>query len=202
MKNKRSEFTKGMESKLEDMATALVAVQDKFEELEDVKANGAEALTVLQAKKAELKEEMILSTDLGTAKYLMQQLEETEKDMELQSAINNGQAVKLTGELAEAFNTFFNAHASAKTVFIVLDKEYVETMSIRTLEEDTATLDSLASNLNGAFATAKALLLDAGLADSSTVRYNNTVHLGQMALLSKGGAMKREMKKVQRELSI
>lgn len=201
MENKRKEFTAGMESKIQEMGTALVAVQDKFDELEDVKAKGAEALAGLQSKKAQLKEEMQLATDLGEAKLLMQQIEELEKDIELQSAINNGQAVKITGEMAELFNTLFTVHASAKTVFTALDKEYVETMSIRSVDEDTATMEGFASKLNFAFSTATALLYDAGLAKQGDVRYGST-HLGQIGAMSKGGALKREMAQVKRELGI
>lgn len=201
MENKRKEYTAGMENKVAEMITALVAVQGKFEELENVKGSGAEAAAELQAKKALLKEEMQLATDLSTAKYLMQQIEDFEKDIELQSAINNGQATKFVGELDELFKTFFAVHAGAKTIFNVLDKEYIETMSIRSLDEDTATMDGFASKINGCFSTAKALLIDAGLAQRNTVIFAQT-HLGQQGVLSKGGALKRSMAKVQRELSI
>jgi predicted nuclease with TOPRIM domain len=201
MENKRKEYTVGMESKIEEMATTLVAVQDKFEELEDVKASGAEAVAELQAKRASLKEEIQLATDLGTAKYLMQQIEELEQDVELQNAINNGKAVIVTGELEELFKAFYAVQASAKTIFNVLDKEYVQTMSIRTLEDDTATMDSFAHTLNGCFGTANALLLEAGLVESGA-KFYGSVHLGQMNLLSQGGALKREMKHLQRQLSI
>lgn len=201
--NKRAEFTKGMESKIEDMATALVAVQDKFEQMEDVAVSGAEALAELQIKIVELKAEMQLATDLGTAKYLMQQIEELEKDIQLQTAINAGIATKFRAEIEELFHAFFTAHASAKTVFSVLDKEYSETMSIRTAEEDTAKMQGYGMSINHAFSTAKALLLDVGLADSSTVQYGKArTHLGQMSLFPVGVSLSREMRLLQRQLNI
>ncbi|WKA60292.1 hypothetical protein QWY16_09365 [Planococcus shenhongbingii] len=201
MENKRVEFSKGMDSKVKEMAGALVAVQEMFEVLKDVKASGSEAVFQLQAKKDQLKEEMQLATDIGSAKYIMQEVEQTEKDIELQIAVNNGQATKIVMDLKDAFTTFFNAHAKAKTVFNALDQEYVQTMSIRSLQDDTTKLNSLASNINGAFGLAKSLLLDVGLAENSTVRYGNT-HLGQSNLISKGIGMKREMAYLRKQLSI
>jgi hypothetical protein len=205
MSNKRAEFTKGMESKIVEMETALVALQGKFDELEDVKASGAEAVAGLQAKKAQLKSEMQLATDLGEAKLIMSQVEETEKDIELQSAINNGQAVKKAGELEELFKAFYATHAGAKTVFTALDKEYVETMSIRSVDEDTAKVEGYAGKLNVAIGVANSLLIDAGIVpqvakffESGTSR----VHLSQAPAVSKGGALKREMVHLQRKLSI
>ncbi|RVT57633.1 hypothetical protein [Niallia taxi] len=201
MENKRAEYTVGMDSKIKEMETALEAVRAKFDGLEELKEVGAEELALLQARKAQLKEDMQLATNLKDAKQIMQQVEEIEKDIELQSAINNGQAVKFAKELEEQFKAFFAVHAGAKTVFSVIDKEYVETMSIRTVEEDVAKMSGIASKLNVAFSEANALLIDAGIVPQGTRIYNN-IHLGQQVMLSKTRDLKREMEQLKRKLSI
>ncbi|MFE4129697.1 hypothetical protein [Peribacillus sp. YIM B13482] len=201
MENKRVEMTKGMESKIKDMETALQAIQAKFVELEDVKGSGAEAVAGLQAKKAQIQEEMQLATDLGEAELLLQQVEDIERKEGLQTAINNGQAVRKAGEMDELFKAFFAVHAGARTIFNVLDKEYVETMSIRSVDEDTAKVEGYACKLNTSFGVANSLLIDAGLVPQGAKFYGK-VHLGQSILVSKGGALKREMVQLQRRLSI
>ena len=201
MENKRVDYTVGMESKIVEMGKALEAVRNKFDELEDIKASGAEAVAGLQATKAELKEEMQLATDLKGAKQLMAQIEETEKDIELQSAINNGQAVRKAEELEELFKAFFAAHGGARTVFSVIDMEYVQTMSLRTVEEDVAKMSGYANQLNVAFSTANALLIEAGIVSQGAKVYNR-VHLGQQSMLPKGVDLQREMNKLKRQLSI
>lgn len=201
MENNRLEYTAEMESKIKELDTALQAVKDKFEELGNVKASGEKAVQELVVKKAELKAEMQLATDLMAAKKLLAQVEDAEKDIELQTAINNGQAVKCVGELEELFSTFFAVHAGAGTVFRALDKEYLETMSIRTVEEDTAKMNDFANTVNHAFSVAKRLLIEAGIV-TQTDRFYGRVHLGQMELMSKGTGMKREMEKAKRELCL
>ncbi|MFJ7510029.1 hypothetical protein ACIQW7_11275 [Peribacillus simplex] len=205
VENKRAEYTAGMESKIAEMDTALQAVQAKFNELEDVKASGKQAVAEMEANKAQLKEEINFVTDLGEGKLLLQQVGEIEKDIELQAIVTQGQAVKIAGELEELFKTFYAVHASAKTFFSVLDKEYVETMSVRTLEEDTAKMSEYASKINTHFGVAGSTLIDAGIVGQGDRFYRTAqtaVHLGQTDLMTMGVNMKREMAKVKYQLNL
>ena len=201
MENKRMEFKTVMENKIGELTTALQAVQTKFDELEAVKATGEETVKGLVEKKASLLESLQLATDLTTAKNLKAQVTDTEEDLELQEALNKGKAVQKASELVELFNSYFAVHAGAKTAFNTLDREYIETMSIRTVEADTELLEGFAREINFSFATATALLIEAGIVAQSDRFYGN-IHLGQMSLMTKGHSMKVAMRDTQRELSI
>lgn len=201
MENKRIEFTTVMENKIEELNTALQAVQNSFMELEAVKTTGEQTINDLVEKKASLLASLQLATDLQTAKNLKAQVADTTEDIELQKALNNGQAVQKALELDAVCKAFFVTHAGAKKAFNTLDKEYIETMSIRTLGADIELLEGFTRVINGAFATVKNLLIEAGIVSQSEKLYGN-IHLGQMDLMTKGYDMKVAMKDISYKLSI
>ena len=199
------EMMAGMESKLVELEKALADVQAKHEDIASAKMSGGKAVTDMLQKRTDLKESIQRATDLGEAKLLMQQVEDLEKDAQLQGIVNKGTDTKLKEELAELFNTLYVVNASARNMYAPLDKAYVLDMSINTSEETVQAMADVAERINSVFNQASRLLLANGLVEQKDNFFNGRtikVHLTGYPLVTKGKEMQRAMAQLKRQYSL
>lgn len=195
VENKRVEMLQGMESKLAEMETALQVVRDKFNQYEDVKAEGKDAVADMSVKIAELKEEIQSATDLTTAKGLMTQITELEQDVQLQENVNNVTADKLAQEIGEVAKAFYAVNAGARTVYSVLDGEYLQTTSMRSYDADLQQLELISRKINSAFKIVTDVLIETKIVKHGDIRFGST-HLGMRDAVTRLYVIRQDMNKI------
>ncbi|MBU8690573.1 hypothetical protein KM918_25075 [Priestia megaterium] len=179
MENKKVELTKGMQEKVSAIEVAKANVRTVSADIVESQEVAQVALSALEAELADKKEEKASATDIVLAKKVAKEVAEIEENIELQLGVNEAVLTQKKVDLDEALTELLNATKSARFFFTAVEAEYKATVSLRSLKEDTATLQAFASTVNQATSYAVQSLVKFGFIEQKdTSSSYKGVHLG------------------------
>lgn len=190
--NTREEVTAVMDVKMQELETAQAEIKQAIQDVQDIKQEGNETVAEMQEQINELKESMKVAENIGEIKLLDKQVEGLEKDAKLQGMLVTGAVAKKKEELEQAFMTFFGLYKEASRAFKTLDKEYEETMSMRTYAEDVAKVDGYGNRINHLFSITARNLHSQGFVKQGQATYKG-VHLSPTGLYSESAMVRKAM---------
>jgi hypothetical protein len=191
--NNKEELKKGLESLVAQLAGKVQAVEAVLADVQAVEAQGNKAVADIQNKLNGHKADMLV-TDLSSAKDHLASVEELQRDIVLQTFLNTSQVEAKKKAILLSLEEGFTVYKEARQLFAEMDKEFVFHMSIATVEEDVALLNSLSGEINNAFGDLVRIMIKQGYVKTSSTSYHfpniGQFHLGASNLLSKSNGFK------------
>ncbi len=168
---------KDMTAKVAEVATAQEVLDILLSEIEAEQAEGKQTVAELQEQIAEAEESLQYVTDMSEAKLLKQQIKSLQEEQELTQTVAGARANNYVPEIEEKAEAFFKVHKSAKFLYGTVDNYFLAHTSLASFQEDKATMQGFAKDLNNPFKAVSQVLVDEGIAQPNKV-YKG-IHLGQ-----------------------
>lgn len=192
---------KGMVTKVAEVQDAQEAVFSFLEEIEEVVAEGAEAVTQMETTIEAKKEAMSLFVDFEEVKLAQAEIKSLESDVQLLKQVNANKDNVIKAELEDVAEAFFKQHKSAVTMFRAWDDRMILDTSLSELTKTKETMTGFSRALAGAFASVRQVLLDEGIvANENQNRTYRGIHLGQVAKESRLTKFEYQIRPVINEL--
>jgi hypothetical protein len=198
--NKETMIT-GMVTKVAEVQDAQEAVFSLLEEIEEIVAEGAEAVAQMESVIEGKKEAMTIFTKFGEVKLAQAEIKALEEDAELLKQVNVNKVKAMYAEIEDVAEAFFKEHKSAVTMFGALDDKLMLETGLAELTEAKETMTGFSRALANAFASVRQVLLDEGIvANENQNRLYRGIHLGQVAKESRLTKFEYQIRPVINEL--
>lgn len=171
---------KDMTAKVNEVKDARKAVEAVLDGIEELKAEGKEALVKMEHELQAKQEALTMAQDMGEAKLIKQQIDSLQEDIELQKAVTEAKVKGMTADIEDKAEAFFKSHKSASFLYNAVDNYMILNTNLSNLYTNMELMQGFSRALSGSFAGVKAILLDTGIvAQADQNRIYKGIHLGQ-----------------------
>ncbi|MCL1698317.1 hypothetical protein [Lysinibacillus sp. BPa_S21] len=188
-----------MMAELEVLSTKRQAVREHVALISTTKENGRHKIAQLKEQIEAHKIQSESSTDLATVKSHLEEISSLTKDVEIQSLLNGKEIQALETMISPLIEETLAIHKDVKGLFGQLEKLFLVEMSISTMEEDVASINSISNEINNALRHMTNEMIAFKLIPHSSTSYSFAhsdawYHIGQMPLYPKCNDLAIELK--------